>query len=202
MNRTATSKPWASRFCEAAAFTRAEADRGAAVAVVSESTAKHYWPGLNPLGQHFSLGELSTTNGGSRVAWQDKFKDYEVIGMARDIRFRDVAVNDPSHVFLPLGVLTQGAINGGLVFRIAGDRGKALAAVQSAVETVDRTLLPDMQVMSFEEGPVTMHRDVDRLVLRPRKRVPMVSERLPRRLAGESPVDGDLVAVHSAVPSF
>jgi predicted permease len=146
-------------------FTRSEADRGAPVAVVSESTAKHYWPGLNPLGQHFSLGELSTINGGSRVAWQDKFKDYEVIGMARDIRFRDVAVNDPSHVFLPLGVLTQGAINGGLVFRIAGDRGKALAAVQSAVEAVDRTLLPDMQVMSFEEGPVTMQRDVDRLVV-------------------------------------
>ena len=40
------------------------------------------------------------------------------------------------------------------------------------------------------------------LVLRPRKRVPMVAERLTRFLAGESPVDGDLVAVHSAVPSF
>jgi DUF2934 family protein len=40
------------------------------------------------------------------------------------------------------------------------------------------------------------------LVLRPRKRVPIVAEGLTRLFAGESPVDGDLVAVHSAVPSF
>ncbi len=54
-----------------------------------------------------------------------------------------------------------------------------------------------------EPGNVNTNRPFQRtLVLRPRKRVPIVSERLTRLLAGESPVDDDLVAVHSAVPSF
>ncbi|HEY4362661.1 MAG TPA: ABC transporter permease [Bryobacteraceae bacterium] len=146
-------------------FTRSEADHGAPVAVVSASTAKHYWPGRNPLGQRFSLGVISTENGGSHVSWEDRFKEYEVVGVARDIRFRDVAVNDPSHVYLPLAALTQGNINGGVVFRIGPDRERALAAVHSAVESVDQRLLADMQVMSFEEGPISTQRDVDRLVV-------------------------------------
>jgi hypothetical protein len=134
------------------------------VAVVSEATALHYWPGKNPLGQRFSLGALTGEKGDS-IRWQNKFKDFEVVGVARDIRFRDVVVNDPSHIFLPLGVWNEGGINGGVVFRIAGDRDKALAAVQTAVESVDRTLLADMQIMSFGEGPIAQARDVDHVVI-------------------------------------
>jgi ABC-type antimicrobial peptide transport system permease subunit len=134
-------------------FTRAEADNAAPVAVVSESTAQHYWPGVDPLHRRFSLDRGP----------QSKLKDFEVVGVVRDIRFRDVAANDASHVFLPL-MAGPGDINGGLVVRISAHRKRAFAAVQSAVESVDRNLLPDMQMMSFADGPVAMHGDIDRVV--------------------------------------
>jgi macrolide transport system ATP-binding/permease protein len=139
---------------EGRGFTREEADQGAPVALISRATARHYWPGRDPLHQRFGLDRGP----------QSKLKDFEVVGVAGDIRFRDVAVPDASHVFLPL-MAAPGEINGGVVLRIPiGGRDRAITSIQSVVESVDRNLLPDMQIMSFEEGPVAMHGDVDRVV--------------------------------------
>ena len=129
-------------------FTRQEADRGTPVAVISESTARRFWPAENPLGRHFSLD----------LEFRNRFTDFEVVGVAKDVRFFNIARLDPLHVYLPAG--SQAISTGALVFHLRGDRDKALAAVQSAVESLDRSLLPGMTIFNIEEGPLAAQRSL------------------------------------------
>jgi len=129
------------RLVRGRAFTRPEADRGAPVAVISESGARHFWPGEDPLGRRFSLD----------LGGHNRFRDFEVVGIAADVRLSDITEADRSHVYLP-------ANTGGLMFRIQGERARALAAVTSEVETVDRALLPGLNLVRMEDGPVATQR--------------------------------------------
>ena len=128
-------------------FTRQEADRRAPVAVISESAARQFWPGENAIGKRFSLD----------LGGHNKFREYEVAGIAADVRLSDITQVDAAHVYLP-------DPEGGLLFRIQGDRQKALAAVTSTVESVDRTLLPSLNLISLEEGPAATQRVPNRVI--------------------------------------
>jgi putative ABC transport system permease protein len=119
------------------------------VAVISESTAKRFWPEENPIGQHFSLD----------LTFRHMYTDFEVVGIAKDIRSANIARLDPSHVYLPADGALPWSI-GTLVFRVRGDRDKAMAAVQTVVESVDRDLLPGMTISNIEEGPLAMQRNL------------------------------------------
>jgi len=132
-------------------FTRPESDRGAPVAVISESTARRLWPGQDPLGQyiHFARTFITAT-------------EYEVAGVAKDVRFTNLTEVDPMHVYLPTGAMPR--LFGGVVFRIRARREKALAAVTSAVESVDPALLPSLDLVSLEEGPVAVRRSFYRVL--------------------------------------
>jgi predicted permease len=142
-------------------LTRQEADRGAPLAVISESTARRAWPDQDPLGQHFSI-EMPP----------HKFTDYEVAGIAKDVRFTLITELDPTHIYLPTGLAFGDPSAsahptpfwGQLVIRINGNRDKALAAVQSAVASVDPSLLPRLDLMNLEDGPVAFERGLLRLM--------------------------------------
>jgi hypothetical protein len=133
-------------------FTRQEASQGAPEAVISESTARRLWPSDDPLGHHF------TTERGKFL----KFSEYEVVGVARDVRFVNITELDPLHVYLPSGSAQR--MMGGLLVHIRGNRDRALAAVGSAVESVDSRLLPSLNLMSLEDGPVALQRSFYRVV--------------------------------------
>ena len=62
------------------AFTAQDAAGAPAVAIVNESAAKRMWGDVEPIGRHFRLGNLS----GSPV---------QVVGVARDARFRDLTTD-------------------------------------------------------------------------------------------------------------
>ena len=140
-------------------FTRPEADRGAPLAVISEATARRAWPNQDPLGKHFSIEMLRNAP-----------TDYEVIGIAKDVRFTLITELDPTHVYLPTGLGADPSsarptpVWKQLVFRIHGNRDKALAAVQSAVESVDPSLLPHLDLVNLEDGPVAVERGLLRLI--------------------------------------
>ena len=132
-------------------FTAQETRRHAPIAVISEATARSFWPGQNAIGLRFSLGFPQT-----------RYKDlteYEVIGVAADIRDNKPDRLDASHIYLPSDG-SPGTYEGGLLFRVRGDRQKALAAVQAAVESVDRSLLSGLNLVNLEEGPVAMYRNL------------------------------------------
>ena len=89
--------------------------------------------------------------------------ELEVIGVANDIRDGRIDETDSAHVHLPTDG-SPGTYDGGLLFRIRGDREKALSAVQSAVEAVDRNLLPGLNLINIGEGPVAMYRNLFRVL--------------------------------------
>jgi len=139
------------RLLRGRSFTRLEGDQGAPVAVISDSTARRLWPNQQPLGKHLAVG------------WQFlKGTDYEVVGIATDARFVTLMQVDRLHVYLPGGSLPRPL--GGLVVRLRGNRDKALAAIESAVQSVDATLLPSLELVSLEAGPVSAQRTFFRVL--------------------------------------
>ena len=132
------------RLLQGRSFTRQDAEKQAPVAVISESTARHFWPGDNPLGKRFSL-DLNS---------QSKFTTFEVVGIAADARFADLTEVDALHVYVP----SAEGPNTAILFRIRANRGKSLAAARSAVQSVDPTLLPGLDMISLEEGFVSTQR--------------------------------------------
>ncbi len=132
-------------------FTRNEADRDAPVAVVSESTARRVWLGEDPLGKRLTLDLPGTLT------------DYQVVGIAKDVRFTVITEIDPLLVFLPNGPASR--FRGGLLFRIRGNRDKALVAAQSAAESVvDPGVLATLNLVSLEDGPVAVQRGFLRIL--------------------------------------
>ncbi len=132
-------------------FTRQETADGAAVVVISEAAARRAWPHSDPLGRRLSI---SQENG--------KFSDYEVIGVAHDVHYNDISEPDALHVYLPTDGVKPHS-EGRLVIRIRGNRDRALGAVQSAIGAADRRLLPSLQLIGMEEGPVALQRGFTRL---------------------------------------
>jgi hypothetical protein len=141
-------------------FTRQEADRKEKVAVISESTARNIWPGEDPLGKRISLD----------LTFHNNFTEFEIVGLVSDARFADITEIDPLHVYLPSGLNepcphceVEMPQSGGIVFRMRGDRARALQAVRAAVESVDPSLLPGMDLVSLQ-GFVDVQRSFFRVV--------------------------------------
>jgi hypothetical protein len=65
-------------------FTRQEAESEAALVVVSESAARAWWPGQDPIGQTVTLAP----NERSRYAWIPAYRQAHVIGVHKDIVVR------------------------------------------------------------------------------------------------------------------
>src|SRR5580704_16204857 len=71
------------------AFTDADSETSPRVAIVNETMARHFWPGENPIGKRFSL----TSDAGPFV---------EIIGVARDGKYRVLAEDPQPYLYVPL----------------------------------------------------------------------------------------------------
>ena len=127
-------------------FTRQEASAGSQVSVISEATARRFWPGEDALGKHFELDEK----------FDGKLTDFEVIGIAKDIRFANMTRVDPAHVYLP----TNAAIVNTTLIRLKGDPSIALAAVHRAVQQTDANLLPGLSLWNADSTLVAPRRSM------------------------------------------
>lgn len=85
------------------AFTAADEAQGTSVAIVSETAARRFWPGENPLGKTLAIdrAEQTSRQPGTSPASAGQHGDYVVVGVVRDVR--DGFWNpDRSFVYLPL----------------------------------------------------------------------------------------------------
>jgi putative ABC transport system permease protein len=131
-------------------FTPREAAAGAPVAVISQATARRFWPAGNPVGKHFQLD----------MDFHGKLAEFEVIGIAKDVRFANLTRTDPARVYLA----TQPAKNYITLFSVKGDAQNALAAVRTAIQAIDKNLLPGLLLVNMEEGPLKIYRSMARLL--------------------------------------
>jgi macrolide transport system ATP-binding/permease protein len=129
-------------------FTPEEAASSARVAVISESTARNFWPGENPLGRRFKLDRR----------FRGHYTEYEVIGIAADARFANLTRIDPAHVYLP----TAASHVYPLLVRAAASPREATEAIRKAVAGSDEDLLPSLSLQTLEGGPVRVQRALAR----------------------------------------
>jgi ABC-type antimicrobial peptide transport system permease subunit len=90
-----------------------------------------------------------------------KPKEFEAIGITKDIRYSNLTRLDPAHVFLPVASFSATGEN--IVIRIRGDRERALAVVQNVVERFNSALLSNLNVVSLNEGPLRSQKSLAKL---------------------------------------
>ncbi|HVV44968.1 MAG TPA: FtsX-like permease family protein, partial [Bryobacteraceae bacterium] len=121
-------------------LTRDDTATSPKVAVISETMARDYFPGVSPLGRKFSVG--------ADAQWQD----IEVVGVVKDAKFITVDEETKPAAFYPetqhTGFLSS------IVIRYAGETGAMVSQVRRAVASVD----PGLLVTEFKP----MHEIVDR----------------------------------------
>ena len=118
-------------------FTVKEAEMEAPVVVISEATARRFWPGQNPVGKRLAIGlpngpapypgETAPVSSGS-----------EVIGVVRDVHSLFLGKVDESYLYLPLSQARH--LTDTLLVRTNGSASSLLPALGSAVRRVDANL--------------------------------------------------------------
>jgi predicted permease len=106
-----------------------ERDRAQApgVVIINETMARRFWPEDNALGKRFRLGDAMT--GGRAV---------EVVGIARDVKYRTLGEEPTPHMYLPLAQEFQPSMT--LVVRTDADPQVMIGAVQRTVQSLDNNV--------------------------------------------------------------
>ncbi|HEV3201290.1 MAG TPA: ABC transporter permease [Bryobacteraceae bacterium] len=153
-------------------FTGPEVAAAAPVAMISESTARRFWPNEDPLGKHFQLD--------MDPRFRKQLIDFEVIGIVKDVRFDNPTRIDPTHIYLPTSTPGGARINGShghglmdILVRVRGDRQRGVAAIASTVAAFDKDLVPSLELINLEDDEV-----------RPQKAIPQLFAALASILGG------------------
>jgi putative ABC transport system permease protein len=118
-------------------FTPREADGQVPVVVISEATARRFWPGEDPLGKFLKIG--SEKGSKSFPGESDPFvASSEVIGIAGDVRSMDLRKLDESYLYLPLSQSRQWT--GILLVRADGNPTPLLPAIGREFRRTDADL--------------------------------------------------------------
>lgn len=122
------------------AFTSPEAKAQAPVLVISEATAQRYWPGADPLGKRIGIpatassAPLASANANQTAA---VYRQYEVIGVARDVRSRWVWEKDETFLYMPS---PPAGSFGYLLVRTQIDQAAVMGSVRGLAATIDPSL--------------------------------------------------------------
>jgi predicted permease len=114
-------------------FTKQEVLDGANVAIVTESTARKFWPGEDPIGKILREGDTA---------------DLEIVGVARDAQVSHLGETPKLYIYLPAGPKEQSRLQ--LMIRGGGGFAAVAAGVRSAAADVDPDVLVD--VTKFEDN--------------------------------------------------
>jgi len=118
-------------------FTPRESEGQAPVVVISEATARRFWPNEDAIGKRIRIGSDKGTM--SFPGESDPFiASSEVIGIARDVRSMDLRKIDESYLYLPLAQSRQWTST--LLVRTASDPRPLLPAIGHEVRRLDANL--------------------------------------------------------------
>ncbi len=106
------------------------------VAIISEHTAKTLFPLGNPIGRHYGLGDNKPES------------DVTVIGVAKDVKFGDLAEEPVNLDYIPYSQHPWGF--GDFEVRYTGEFAPVAAAVQQTIHSIDRNL-PITHVTTLDE---------------------------------------------------
>jgi predicted permease len=129
-------------------FTDADLANAADVAIVSEETARRYWPGQDAIGQTLVMRRFS----GDEVALQ-------VIGVARDAQLTWLGQVDPYYLYLPATTRMQTLLE--LLVKSRADYRTTAAGIEASVRTLDPGLWVRVNPL---EANIEWSRNLSRIV--------------------------------------
>jgi predicted permease len=127
-------------------FTRAEIDRGARTAIVTEATARRFWPGQDPVGRTIVAASTPETV-------------LEIVGVVRDAHTSNVADTESTYLYLAAGPSVQRRLT--LVVRGGTDFDPLARSIGATIKTLDDGLLAQVQPL---EANLDFWRTVSRSV--------------------------------------
>jgi predicted permease len=125
-------------------FTEADNDHGKDVAVISESTARKFWPKQDPIGRTFRMTS-------------EKDRKLEIVGIARDAEFQIYGgAKSQPYFYLPYAQHFKG--NTMMVFQLRSNR-DLLTLIPAAEKTIHGLApqLPIFQVQTMRQSLYTMN---------------------------------------------
>jgi ABC-type antimicrobial peptide transport system permease subunit len=97
--------------------------------VINQEMAQRFWPGRNPLGQHFKDGE----------------ETLEIVGVVKTGKYRSLAEDAKIFMYRPIGSASKAF----LVVRCAGGEQSALGDIRRVIQRLDPNVVPmDMESIS------------------------------------------------------
>ena len=126
------------------AFTEADKEHGTDVAVISETTARKFWPNQDPMGRTFRMAS-------------EKDRKLEVVGIARDAEFQIYGgAKSQPYFYLPYAQHIKG--NTMMVFQLRSNR-DLLALIPTAEKTIHvlAPQLPIFQVQTMRQALYTVN---------------------------------------------
>jgi predicted permease len=114
-------------------FTEQEVRTGANVAIITEATARKFWPGEDPIGKILREGDKS---------------DLQIVGVAKDAQVSHLGESPKLYVYLPAGPKEQSQLQ--LMIHGGGGFAAVAAGVRSAAADVDPDVMVD--VTKFEDN--------------------------------------------------
>ncbi|HKR59612.1 MAG TPA: FtsX-like permease family protein, partial [Pyrinomonadaceae bacterium] len=103
-------------------FRQIDQEKSAKVMIVNETMARKFWPQADPVGQSFNDGQDS----------------YDVVGVARDTKYRNLRETPQMTMYLPLAQSYVPTMN--LLVRTTGDPATSVAIVQNRLHAIEPAL--------------------------------------------------------------
>jgi putative ABC transport system permease protein len=103
-------------------FSTQDIQPGAGKVIVNQAMATHYWPGRNPIGQHF----------------KDDKQTREIVGVVKTGKYRSLSEDPLDFMYLPLGSQSQEF----LVVRTGAGEEAALGEIRRVIQSLDPNVVP------------------------------------------------------------
>jgi len=94
------------------------------VAVINQTMAQKFFPGISPIGHHFGFGDDPSHSG-----------EYEIVGVVKNSKYVALTEDAEAAVYFPYSQHVQ--YFGNFEVRYSGDAGRVLSAVRSAIAEVN-----------------------------------------------------------------
>ncbi|HEY3582397.1 MAG TPA: FtsX-like permease family protein, partial [Pyrinomonadaceae bacterium] len=124
------------------AFTAEEIRSRLPVVIVSETAAKQFWPEQDPLGQQLAVADEPDQH--EQTAGRVQYRQYQVIGVARDTRSRHLWQQDERFLYLPLPV----AKSRYLLVQTRGNSAATMSTVRGLAMSIDPVLRTSVRALN------------------------------------------------------
>jgi macrolide transport system ATP-binding/permease protein len=109
-------------------FTERDSKDAPGVVIINQQMARRYWPDENPIGKRFRLV--------AQAAQNMREKTVEVIGVAKDSKYRTLSEDETPHIYLPFLQSYEPGMT--LLVRAAGDTQQMMRTVRAELQTLDK----------------------------------------------------------------